>query len=53
MVKSDREILESLTMDDLQEQHREIAEAVGLEGMLNLTNAFGAIRFIFLKSGNL
>lgn len=41
MVKSDREILESLTMDDLQEQHREIAEAVGLEGMLNLTNAFG------------
>lgn len=41
MIKSDKEILESLTIEDLQEQHREIAEAVGIEGMIRLTDAFG------------
>lgn len=41
MIKSDREILENLTIDDLQEQHREIARAVGIKGMINLTNTFG------------
>lgn len=41
MMESDREILESLTVDDLQEQHRGIAEAVGVEGLISLTDVFG------------
>lgn len=41
MMKSDRQILESLTIGDLQEQHREIAEAVGMEGLIRLTDVFG------------
>lgn len=41
MRESDREILESLTVDDLQGQHREIAEAVGIEGMIRLSKTFG------------
>lgn len=41
MMESDREILESLTVDDLQEQHRGIAEAVGVKGLISLTNTFG------------
>lgn len=41
MMESDREILESLTVDDLQEQHRGIAEAVGVEGLISLTDVYG------------
>ena len=41
MMESDREILESLTVDDLQEQHRGIAEAVGIAGLISLTDMFG------------
>lgn len=41
MSKPDREILESLMIDDLQGQHREIAEAVGIEGMIRLSKVFG------------
>lgn len=41
MMKSDREILESLKPEDLQEQHRMIAEAVGMDGLIRLTDAFG------------
>lgn len=41
MRKQDKEILESLTLSDLQENHREIAEVVGIEGMLKLCKAFG------------
>ncbi len=41
MMESDREILESLTVDDLQEQHRGIAEAVGVKGLISLTDTFG------------
>ena len=40
-MESDREILESLTVDDLQEQHRGIAEAVGVEGLISLTDVYG------------
>ena len=41
MFKSDKELLAALTLDDLQEQHRLIAQAVGVEGLKQLTNAFG------------
>ncbi len=41
MIKSDRQILESLTIDDLQEQHKDIAEAVGITGLIRLTDVFG------------
>ena len=41
MIRSDRRILESLTINDLQEQHKEIAEAVGIEGLISLTDVFG------------
>lgn len=41
MNKQDREILESLTLADLQENHRAIAEVVGMEGMLKLCKSFG------------
>lgn len=41
MDKSDRHILESLTIEDLQEQHRGIAEAVGVDGLISLTDVFG------------
>lgn len=41
MIKSDRQILEALTIDDLQEQHREIAEAIGIDGLISLTDVFG------------
>lgn len=41
MVKSDSQILGSLELDDLQEQHKGIAEAVGIQGLVSLTNVFG------------
>lgn len=41
MMESDREILENLMIDDLQGQHREIAEAVGIEGMIRLSEICG------------
>ncbi len=41
MREPDREILESLTVEDLQEQHRGIAEAVGVAGLIRLTDTFG------------
>lgn len=41
MIKSDSQILESLTIEELQEQHRGIAEAVGVEGLISLTEMFG------------
>lgn len=41
MIKPDREILKSLTIEDLQEQHRGIAEAVGVAGLISLTDVFG------------
>lgn len=41
MDKSDRYILESLRIEDLQEQHKGIAEAVGIDGLISLTDVFG------------
>lgn len=32
---------EELTLDDLQEQHREYAEVIGLENLLKLADEFG------------
>lgn len=41
MIRSDKELLAGLTMDDLQEQHKLIAEAVGVQGLKKLTDIFG------------
>lgn len=41
MIKSDREILDALTIDDLQEQHKQIALTVGVDGLKKLTDMFG------------
>lgn len=41
MKRQEKEILKDLTLDDLQENHREIADAVGLEGLKLLCEAFG------------
>lgn len=32
---------EGLTLDDLQEQHREYAEIIGIENLLKLSDSFG------------
>lgn len=36
-----REEKETLTLEDLQEQHREIAELIGLDGLLKLADIYG------------
>lgn len=41
MRKQDKEILESLTLEDLQDNHREIAEVIGVEAMIKLSKAYG------------
>ena len=41
MNKSEQKILDQLTMEDLQEQHRMIAQAVGIEGPIRLIDIFG------------
>ena len=41
MKKSDKELLDALTYEDLQEQHKSIALAVGMDGLKKLTDVFG------------
>lgn len=41
MIKSDRELLAELTINDLQEQHKLIAQTVGVDGLKRLTDVFG------------
>lgn len=41
MNKQDREILEKLTLADLQENHREIAEIIGVDAMVKLSRMYG------------
>lgn len=41
MKKSDMELLQELTLDDLQEQHKLIAQAVGIDGLFKLSDSFG------------
>lgn len=36
-----KDIWEEITLEDLQEQHRAIAECVGVEGFKNLVHDFG------------
>lgn len=36
-----REEKETLTLEDLQEQHREIAELIGMDGLLKLADVYG------------
>ena len=43
MGQTEKEILDSLTLDDLQEKHREIAEVVGVEGLKHLSAVFGGV----------
>lgn len=35
------EFLDELTMEDLQEQHRELADAVGLQSLITLSKNYG------------
>lgn len=41
MIKSEKELLENLKLEDLQEQHQLIAGAVGVDGMIQLCESFG------------
>lgn len=41
MRRRDKEILESMELKDLQENHRQIAEAVGIQGLISLCEVFG------------
>ncbi|MDD3137709.1 MAG: Mor transcription activator family protein [Lachnospiraceae bacterium] len=41
MYSTEEKLLKELSTDDLQEQHRQFAEAVGMEGLLKLVEAFG------------
>ena len=36
-----REEKETLTLEDLQEQHREIAELIGMDGLMKLADVYG------------
>ena len=38
---TDKDILKEITIDDLQEQHREIAETIGLKTLIKLSENFG------------
>ncbi len=40
-VRAEEELLETLTMDDLEEQYRMIAQVVGLDGLRRLCDQFG------------
>lgn len=41
MKVSEKSLLKDLSINDLQEQHREFAEVVGLEGLIKLSDHFG------------
>lgn len=41
MGQTEKGILDGLTLDDLQENHREIAEVVGVDGLKLLSAVFG------------
>lgn len=41
MKRTVEEMLEEIALDDLQEQHRELAECVGLESFRKLVRSFG------------
>ena len=38
---TDRDILKEITIDDLQEQHQDIASAIGLKTLIKLSEHFG------------
>lgn len=40
-VNAEEELLEKLTLEDLEEKYREIAQAVGLDGLKSLCDHFG------------
>lgn len=41
MTVSEESLLKTLTADDLQEQHREFAEVVGMDNLIKLSRHFG------------
>lgn len=45
--QAEEEILKNLKLEDLQAQHREIAEVIGIKGMLQLIGAFGGNAIYF------
>lgn len=40
-MKSENELLKELTLEDLQEQHRQYAEVIGLENLISLSKMYG------------
>lgn len=46
-------ILETLTIDDLQEQHREYAEVIGVDNIIKLSETFGGSSFYIPKKQEL
>lgn len=44
---TEEDLLKELKLEDLQEQHQEIAEVIGIEGMLKLVEAFGGNAIYF------
>lgn len=43
MGQTEKAILDGLTLDDLQENHREIAEVIGVDGLKLLSAVFGGV----------
>lgn len=41
MERTEKAILDGLTLDDLSENHREIAEVIGMDGLKLLSDTFG------------
>ncbi len=46
-------IIQTLTVDDLQEQHREYAKIIGIENIIRLSEAFGGSSFYIPKKQEL
>lgn len=46
-------IVENLTMDDLQEQHKVYAEVIGVENVIKLSETFGGSSFYIPKKQEL
>jgi len=44
---------EDLTLDDLQEQHREYAELIGIENLIHLSQYFGGTQIYIPMPGEL
>lgn len=53
MERTEKAILDGLTLDDLSENHREIAEVIGMDGLKLLSDTFGELPYTFQNTRNL